>query len=128
MKFHKNPSSWWRVVSCGQTDRRTDMTKLTVAFSQILRKRLKFTRRLSAIRRRVRNLLNKQFFLVLHIWYHFHTLFHSSVKLTPTLGIVAMFIYIYNSIQYFVTICIYVDLCIYSISPKPKTNRQQTKT
>jgi len=30
-KFHENPSSGSRVVSCGQTDRRTDMTELIVA-------------------------------------------------------------------------------------------------
>jgi len=32
IKFHKNPSSGSRVVPCGQTDGRTDMTKPTVAF------------------------------------------------------------------------------------------------
>ena len=32
MKFHENLSSGSRVVSCGQTNRRTDMTKLTVVF------------------------------------------------------------------------------------------------
>jgi len=31
-KFHENPSSGSRVVPCGQTDGRTDMTKLIVAF------------------------------------------------------------------------------------------------
>jgi len=31
-KFHENPSSGSRVVSCGQTDGQTDMTKLIVAF------------------------------------------------------------------------------------------------
>jgi hypothetical protein len=31
-KFHENPCSRSRVVPCGQTDGRTDMTKLTVAF------------------------------------------------------------------------------------------------
>jgi hypothetical protein len=32
-KFHENPSSGSRVVSCGRTDRRTtDMSKLIVAF------------------------------------------------------------------------------------------------
>jgi hypothetical protein len=29
---HKNPSSRSRIVPCGQTDGRTDMTKITVAF------------------------------------------------------------------------------------------------
>jgi hypothetical protein len=32
MKFHENPSSGSRVVPCGQTDGRTDMKKLIVAF------------------------------------------------------------------------------------------------
>jgi hypothetical protein len=32
MKFHENLSSASRVVSCGQMDGRTDMTKLQVAF------------------------------------------------------------------------------------------------
>jgi len=32
MKFHENPSSESRVVPCGPTDRRTDITKLIVAF------------------------------------------------------------------------------------------------
>jgi predicted ferric reductase len=32
MKFHENPSSGSQVVRCGQTDGRTDMTKLAVAF------------------------------------------------------------------------------------------------
>jgi len=31
IKFHKNPNSVRRVVPCGQTDGRTDMTKL-IAF------------------------------------------------------------------------------------------------
>ena len=31
-KFHENPSTESRVVPCGQTDRRTDMTKRIVAF------------------------------------------------------------------------------------------------
>jgi len=31
-KFHKNPPIGRRVVPCAQTDRRTDMTKLRVAF------------------------------------------------------------------------------------------------
>jgi len=31
-KFNENPSSEGRVVACGQTDRRTDMTKRIVAF------------------------------------------------------------------------------------------------
>ena len=33
IKFHENPSSGSRVDPCGQTDERTDMTKLLVAFS-----------------------------------------------------------------------------------------------
>jgi tRNA U38,U39,U40 pseudouridine synthase TruA len=40
IKFHENPSSGSRVVPCGRTDRRLDMTKQTVAFA-ILRTRLK---------------------------------------------------------------------------------------
>jgi hypothetical protein len=32
IKFHENPSSGNRVVSCGQTEERTDMTQLIVAF------------------------------------------------------------------------------------------------
>ena len=32
IKFDENPSSGSRVVPCGQTDGRTDMTKLIVAF------------------------------------------------------------------------------------------------
>jgi hypothetical protein len=32
IKFHENPFSGSRVVPCERTDRRTDMTKLTVAF------------------------------------------------------------------------------------------------
>jgi hypothetical protein len=32
IKFHENPSSGRPVVPCGQTDGRTDMSKLTVAF------------------------------------------------------------------------------------------------
>ena len=32
MKFRENPSSGSRDVPCGRIDRRTDMTKLTVAF------------------------------------------------------------------------------------------------
>ena len=31
-KFHENPTSETQVVSCGRTDRRTDMTKTVVAF------------------------------------------------------------------------------------------------
>ena len=31
-KFHENPSSGSRVVPCGQTDGRTDMTKIIIAF------------------------------------------------------------------------------------------------
>jgi hypothetical protein len=31
VKFHQNPSSGSRVVPCGYTDGRTDMTKLIVA-------------------------------------------------------------------------------------------------
>jgi len=41
MKFHENPSGWSRVVPSGQMDGRTDTTKLTVAFSQFLRTRVK---------------------------------------------------------------------------------------
>ena len=32
IKFHENPFSGIRVVPCGQTDGRTEMTKLIVAF------------------------------------------------------------------------------------------------
>jgi hypothetical protein len=32
IKFHKNPSIGSRVVTCGQKDGQTDMTKLIVAF------------------------------------------------------------------------------------------------
>jgi len=32
IKFHENPCCGNRVALCGRTDRRTDMTKLTVAF------------------------------------------------------------------------------------------------
>jgi len=32
IKFYENSSSGSRVVPCGQTDKRTDTTKLTVAF------------------------------------------------------------------------------------------------
>jgi len=32
IKFHENPSSGNRVVTCRHTDRRTDMTKLIVVF------------------------------------------------------------------------------------------------
>ena len=32
MKFHENPSSGNRVVPCGRSDGRTDMTKLIVVF------------------------------------------------------------------------------------------------
>jgi hypothetical protein len=32
IRFHENPSSESRVVPCGQTDGRTDMTKLIAAF------------------------------------------------------------------------------------------------
>ena len=31
-KFYQNPSSGGRVVSCGQKDRRTDISKLIVVF------------------------------------------------------------------------------------------------
>ena len=32
IRFHQNPSSGRRVVSCGRTDVQTDLTKLRVAF------------------------------------------------------------------------------------------------
>jgi len=32
IKFHENPSSEGRLLPCGQTDGRTDMTKLAVTF------------------------------------------------------------------------------------------------
>jgi hypothetical protein len=32
VKFHENPSSGSRVVPCGRTDRRTDMTKVIITF------------------------------------------------------------------------------------------------
>jgi hypothetical protein len=32
IKFHENPQSGNRVVTCGQTDRGTDVTKLIVVF------------------------------------------------------------------------------------------------
>jgi hypothetical protein len=35
IKFHENPTSGSRVVPCGQTDGRKDMTKLVVAFRNI---------------------------------------------------------------------------------------------
>jgi len=41
-KFHETPPSGSRVVPCGRTDRRIDMTKLIVVFSQLLRTRLRF--------------------------------------------------------------------------------------
>ena len=40
VKFHENPSSWSRVVPCGQTDGEADLTKLTVLLA-ILRRCLK---------------------------------------------------------------------------------------
>jgi len=43
IKFHGKPSSGSRVVPCGLTDGRTDMTKLIVGFFAILRKRLKIS-------------------------------------------------------------------------------------
>ena len=36
IKFDENPSSGSRAVLCGQTDGRTDMTALTVAFSNFV--------------------------------------------------------------------------------------------
>jgi len=41
IKIHENPSSGSRAIPCVRTDRRADMTKLTVVFFQILRTRLK---------------------------------------------------------------------------------------
>jgi hypothetical protein len=38
MKFHENPSNGRQVVWCGQTDGRTDMTKLAVAFRNFAKK------------------------------------------------------------------------------------------
>jgi hypothetical protein len=35
IKFYENPSSERRVFSCGQSDRRTDLTKLTAAFHSV---------------------------------------------------------------------------------------------
>jgi len=35
--FHENPSSGSRVVPCGQTDARTDMTKLIVVFRNFVK-------------------------------------------------------------------------------------------
>ena len=35
MKFHENPSSESRVVSCGRTDEETDMAKLIGAFRNV---------------------------------------------------------------------------------------------
>ena len=35
MKFNENPCNESRVVPCGRTDRRTDMTKLIVAFRNV---------------------------------------------------------------------------------------------
>jgi len=37
IKFHKIPSSGSRVVPCGRTDGQTDMTKLTVAFRNVVK-------------------------------------------------------------------------------------------
>jgi len=41
IKFRENPYIGSRVVPRGQTEGRTEMTKLTVAFKRKLRKRLK---------------------------------------------------------------------------------------
>jgi len=35
IKFHENPSCGSRAVSCGRMDGQTDLTKLTVTFSDI---------------------------------------------------------------------------------------------
>jgi hypothetical protein len=35
IKFHENPSSGNRVVTCGRTDRQTEMTKLIVSFRNL---------------------------------------------------------------------------------------------
>ena len=35
IKFHENPSDGSPVVPCGRTERRTDMTKLIVAFRNV---------------------------------------------------------------------------------------------
>jgi hypothetical protein len=35
IRFYENPSSGSRVASCGQSDRRTDLTRLTVAFRSV---------------------------------------------------------------------------------------------
>jgi len=46
--FHENSFIGSRVVPCGQTDGRTNMTKLTVASFAMLRTRLKITAQLQA--------------------------------------------------------------------------------
>ena len=38
MIFHENPSIWSLAAAFGRTDRRTDITKLKVVFSQFLRR------------------------------------------------------------------------------------------
>jgi len=55
MKFHENPSSGSRVVSCGRTDRqtdsykRTDITKLIVAFCKFANASINHLNRLSGL-------------------------------------------------------------------------------
>jgi hypothetical protein len=43
IKFHENPSSVSRVVSCGQTDGQASVTKLTVAFRDFANSPKKFS-------------------------------------------------------------------------------------
>jgi len=44
IKFHENPSSGSRIVRCGGTDGRTDMTKLIVAFHNFAKEPKKHVR------------------------------------------------------------------------------------